>query len=161
MSIQHTAYLVAHIYTDPAGRMLPQVHAVRVYSESARNLSAIAWDSAALDVYSVRADTYQEARDSLLHTVQTLAPLAWCRPLMEGRDRREIQRVTFGPLSAEEALAAHAVVQKFLAASPEHAAKVLAHGTCMDADRYDMLRDAFEEAKIGVTVLWDAKSEAS
>ena len=37
--MQRTAYLVAHAYTDPNGKMLPQIHAVRIYSESATSLS--------------------------------------------------------------------------------------------------------------------------
>ena len=123
MNIQHTAYLVAHLYTDPTGRMRPQVHAVRIYSEGATSLSYVAKDTVMVDVYRATGDDYQSAADYLRFCVQTLAPLAWCRPLMEARDRREIQRVTFGPASNVDALAAHAVVQKFLATSPEHAAK--------------------------------------
>ena len=45
MNIQHTAYLVAHLYTDPTGRMRPQVHAVRIYSEGATSLSYVAKDT--------------------------------------------------------------------------------------------------------------------
>ncbi len=161
MTIQRTAYLVAHIYTDPTGRMHPQVHAVRIYSESATSLSYIGENAAAVDVYHAKSDDYQSAADFLRFCVQTMKPFAWCLPLMEQRDRREIQLVTFSDAAPGEALRAHAVVQEFLATSPEHAAKVLVHGTYMDADRYDMLRDAFEEAKIGVAVLWDAKSEAA
>ena len=161
MNIQHTAYLVAHLYTDPTGRMHPQVHAVRIYSEGATSLSYVAKDTVMVDVYRATGDDYQSAADYLRFCVQTLAPIAWCRPLMEERDRREIQRVTFGPASNVDALAAHAVVQKFLATSPEHAAKVLVFGTYTDADRFDMLRDAFADAKIGAAVLWNAKSEAA
>lgn len=83
--MQRTAYLVAHAYTDPNSKMLPQIHAVRIYSESATSLSVIARDQAALNVYEMRGDTYQAASDALCHAVQTLDKFAWCRPLMEDR----------------------------------------------------------------------------
>jgi len=83
--IQSTAYLVAHAYTDPNGKMLPQVHAVRIYSESATSLSLCPRNTAALGVYETRADDYQTAFDMLCHAVQTLGNFAWCRPLMEPR----------------------------------------------------------------------------
>jgi hypothetical protein len=88
--IQSTAYLVAHVHTDPNGKMLPQVHAVCIYSESATSLSAIGRDSAALDVYRVRGVDYQSARDLLCHSVQTFDHFAWCRPLMDPRDMEPI-----------------------------------------------------------------------
>ena len=83
--MQRTAYLVAHAYTDPNGKMLPQIHAVRIYSESATSLSLCPRDTAALGVYETRADDYQTASDMLCHAVQTLDNFAWCRPLMEPR----------------------------------------------------------------------------
>lgn len=158
MSVRHTAYLVAHIYTDPTGRMLPQVHAVRIYSENATSLSYVDKNAAAVDVYRVDGDTYQ---DYLTFCVQTMPPFAWCRPLMELRDVLTVQRVTFAPASNVDAIAAHEVLVKFLGTTPEHAAKVLARGTYMDADRYDMLRDAVDAAKVAMAVIWDAKSEAA
>jgi len=83
--MQLTAYLVAHAYTDPNGKMLPQIHAVRIYSESATSLSLCPRNTAALGVYEVRADDYQSASDLLCYVVQTTPTFAWCRPLMEAR----------------------------------------------------------------------------
>lgn len=83
--MQRTAYLVAHAYTDPNGKMLPQIHAVRIYSESATSLSLCPRNTAALGVYETRAADYQTASDMLCHAVQTLDVFAWCRPLMEPR----------------------------------------------------------------------------
>ena len=83
--IPSTAYLVAHAYADPNGKMLPQVHAVCIYSESATSLSLCPRNTAALGVYETRADDYQTASDMLCHAVQTLDNFAWCRPLMEPR----------------------------------------------------------------------------
>lgn len=81
----HTAYLVAAAYTDPNGRMAPQIHAVRIFSEGATSLTIFAKDQIALDVYNYRARSYQEASDHLCYLVQTHQAFAWCRPLMDPR----------------------------------------------------------------------------
>lgn len=85
-----TAYLVAHAYTDPNARMLPQVHAVRIYSEGATSLSYVGRDSAALDIYHASSKSYQEASDQLCFYVQTMSQFAWCRPLMDPRHMEPI-----------------------------------------------------------------------
>ena len=58
-TFRHTAYLVAAVYTDPNGRMSPQIHAVRIFSEGATSLSIIGANQAARDVYNYRARNYQ------------------------------------------------------------------------------------------------------
>jgi hypothetical protein len=83
MAIDRTAYLVAFAYLDPTGRMLPQIHGVSIFSESARSLSVCPRDTAALDVYEMRDATYQEARDRLAKMVHETPHFAWCSPLMK------------------------------------------------------------------------------
>lgn len=161
MSVRHTAYLVAHIYTDPTGRMLPQIHAVRIFSESATSLSAIGKNAAAVDVYHVQGDTYQEASDFLRFCVQTMDPFAWCRPLMELRDLVTVQRVTFAPMSSEEGARAADVIAKWRHVDLAVAARTLRDGIYLDRERYSDIVRAFEAAGCDVAVLWGAKSEAA
>jgi hypothetical protein len=90
MTHDRTAYLVAHAYTDPNGKMLPQIHAVRIYSESATSLSICPRDTAALNVYEARGVDYQSASDMLCFVVQTMHHFAWCRPLMSSEHMEPI-----------------------------------------------------------------------
>lgn len=110
--MRHTAYLVAHAYTDPNGKMLPQIHAVRIYSESATSLSLSPKNTASLDVYSMRGDTYQEASDRICHAAQTLDVFAWCRPLMDPRYAEPIDYLCLEveTLDATKLLALHDVL---------------------------------------------------
>jgi len=89
-AFRSTAFLVAHAYTDPAGKMAPQIHAVRIYSEGATSLSYVGKNTTALDVYHVSACSYQAASDNLCYLVQTLDSFAWCRPLMDPRHMEPI-----------------------------------------------------------------------
>lgn len=116
-----TAYLVAHAYTDPSGKMLPQIHSVRIYNESGMGLGV------SLDVYSIRADDYQAALDLLCYTVQTLDAFAWCRPLMDPRAMVPIDYLRLEVL-AKSTEVLRGVLCKVLRCSEEEARRIIVSG---------------------------------
>lgn len=157
--MEHTAYLVALAQVDHNGRMLPQIHAVRIFSESARSLSYCGVGTVALDVHEARGDSYDQARLCLMHMIQNMAPLMWCLPLMDPRDREPVQRVTFGAMGVEEQRAAGALVAKWRGEA--NGADVVGRGLWLDRARYEALLSLFQRAGCEVPVLWGKQKEAA
>ena len=82
MTTQRTAYLVAIAHVDLTGRMLPQIHSVRIFSEDAAALTVGIDGTAMLDVYNMTGDSYEDAMARLLKVVHEMRHFAWCRPLL-------------------------------------------------------------------------------
>jgi hypothetical protein len=163
--IQSTAYLVAHVHTDPNGKMLPQVHAVCIYSESATSLSAIGRDSAALDVYRVRGVDYQSARDLLCHSVQTFDHFAWCRPLMDPKDMEPIDYLylEFASLNTAKVDALCEVLCNALMCSEEDARRYIKEGSgpLVRAGAVGEINGAQRAARAWLKRDFDAQKEAA
>ena len=165
MNMQRTAYLVAHAYTDPNGKMLPQIHAVRIYSESAASLSLCPRNIASLDVYEMRAEDYQTASDMLCHAVQTLDNFAWCRPLMDPRYAEPIEYLYLEPVETDEpALAVLCdVLQDVLRCSGEGARRYVrdGEGPLVRASTVEAINVGQPHARAWLKRDFDAQKEAA
>ena len=128
---ERTAYLVAHAYTDPNSKMLPQIHAVRIYSESATSLSICPRDTAALNVYEARGADYQSASDTICFVVQTMQSFAWCRPLMSPEHMEPIDYLHLEFEKGDEAAMTtlHNVLCNVLGCSTVDARRYIRQGT--------------------------------
>lgn len=81
----HTAYAVAFAKIDPAGEFQPQIFSVRIFSESAQNLTYVGGvQRVAFDVGQVRDDSYQEASDRMAYLLNHHAAYVWTKPLLDG-----------------------------------------------------------------------------
>lgn len=79
MKFKSTAYVVIVMSLSPATK-IPVFKSVRIYSESARNLTIMCQGDIATDLFSVDGDSYQEAHTNAVNHIKAHSWLHWLLP---------------------------------------------------------------------------------